>query len=127
MAEKAYTLDTPVPGGVGNRAERTIFVQWSAVGNSDTFQALEIDGNVIDIVFDVYGTFDSATVAINGGNNSARMYALDDESGTAVGLTSAGLTSLNILPAIVQPAASGGGGSQSINVLAAIRLANSGR
>jgi hypothetical protein len=62
------------------------------------------------------GTFDSATVVLQGSNDGTTWVTLTDPQGNAISKTAAGLEAISELTRYVRPSTSGGGGSQDIDV-----------
>lgn len=64
----------------------------------------------------VFGTFDSATVVLQGTYDGTNWFTLTNRAGTAVSFTSAGHMQIDTRIKSVRPSSSGGGGSQSVTV-----------
>lgn len=62
------------------------------------------------------GTFDSATVVLQGSNDGTNWFTLTDPQGNAISKTSAALEMISELTRYIRPSTSGGSGSQSVNV-----------
>lgn len=75
----------------------------------------------------VVGTFDSATVVIQGSNDGTNWATLADPQGNALSFTATGLEAILELPRYIRPSTSGGGGSQDIDVYLVARRANTMR
>lgn len=60
------------------------------------------------------GTFDSATIVLQGSNDGTNYVTLTDPQGNAISKTSAGLEQIEETTRYVRPSSSGGSGSQSI-------------
>ena len=72
-------------------------------------------GSYVNATLAIQGTFDSATVLLNGSNDGGTTwYALKDYLGTAVSATSNGLFILGTLPQLLQVSWSGGDSSTSL-------------
>lgn len=61
------------------------------------------------------GTFDSATIVLQGSNDGATWATLTDPQGNAISKTSAGLEAVSELTRYIRPSTSGGGGSQDLD------------
>ena len=72
----------------------------------------------------IAGTFDTATVVIEGSNDGSNYVTLTDVLGNLLSFTSAGLKQVTEVPKYVRPSTSGGGGSQDIDVIMLMRRAN---
>ena len=96
---------------------------WENITNADTATALYIGLVAVDFNMHVIGTFDSATVALEGSVDGTNFTAIVDGAGDAVALTAAGTVKLG--PSQVMPymrmTFSGGGGSQDIDIYWAVR------
>lgn len=64
----------------------------------------------------ITGTFDSATVILQGSNDGSIWSTLTDPQGNAISKTSADLEQISEATRYIRPSTSGGGGSQSITV-----------
>lgn len=62
------------------------------------------------------GTFDSATVVLQGSNDGTNWVTLGDPQGNAISKTSAALEGVSEITRYVRPSTSGGSGSQDIDV-----------
>ena len=62
------------------------------------------------------GTFDTATVVLQGSNDGTTYFTLTDPQGNAISKTAAALEQVSELTRFIRPSTSGGGGSQSVNV-----------
>lgn len=94
---------------------------WSSVTENDTFEAYELPGIPQEISVSAYGTFGSASIAVNGGHVSGQLVSTSDMSDTTIAMSAAGLVSVLQRPTIVQPVATGGS-SQSLNVVMVVRI-----
>lgn len=106
MAEIAYTLETP---------DHERVLKWTPVTNADTARAYQLPRASWGFSVSASGTFDSATVAVEGSVDGVTYFALTDDNG-AIALTAAGGTQGAAMVKWIRPAFSGGGGSQSITV-----------
>lgn len=98
-----------------------LLVSWLAVTNADTFQQFSLDEAVSEITFHVGGTFNSATCTIQGGHITGQMLNMRRLDGTTASVTTASLLSVLERPLFIKPTATGGGGSQSLNVYMLVR------
>lgn len=111
MAEVAYaqqSIKGPRNTPVGE------LITWTPVTNADTFQAFTLDQRVSDLCFSYGGTHDGETLVINGGDGT-RSGPANSITGVASWIADA-CFSLAERPRIIQPAASGGGASQSVSL-----------
>ena len=114
MAEVAYTVDT-------NSISSSVLVKWSGLAGSDTGQWYSA-GNLNDVSSHCFGTFDSATVTIQGSNESettptsaVTLHKVDLTSATH----SSSASALQVVETMQQyrPSVAGGGGSCSLTVI----------
>jgi len=92
-----------------------IVVQWTPVTSADTCAAADIV-DYADRSVQVSGTFDSATVKLQGSNDGTNFVDLTDPQGNAISKTAAALEAVMELTAYTKPTFSGGGASQSLTV-----------
>lgn len=88
---------------------------WASVTETDTFKPIKLERALFAYSMQVSGTFGGATVALHGSLDGTNYAALTDASGSAIGLTAAGVASGGDLALWLKPVASGGT-SQSLNV-----------
>ncbi len=108
MATKTATLTDVSPNGDGS----AMLVVWAAVTNADTWAAIKMPGFTARSI-SVQGTFDSATIVINGSIDGTNYTGLTNMAGTAISRTTAAVVGVSEAVLYYQPATSGGGGSQS--------------
>lgn len=109
---------------VGRGDGATILVTWASVTETDTFGAVALP-EYSDKSVHVSGTFDSASIAIQGSNDGTNYCSLFDPSSTVIAITAA--TALKAIlenTVYVKPLASGGGATQSVTVSMLCRLPN---
>lgn len=110
MAEIVPTI-TEIGRGAGN----CIRAVWTPVTENDTCRALYYP-NFNDKSVQVLGTFGGATIAVHGSNDGGTTYAaLNDPTGTAIGITSAKIKAVLENTEFVKPVISGGS-SQSVTI-----------
>lgn len=90
-------------------------VFWDGLVKGDTGSPLEMPARA-DRSVQIIGTFDSATVTLKGSNDGTNYVTLDDNEGTAISLTSAGLVGVRDPVRYIRPEVSGSGGSADIDV-----------
>lgn len=95
---------------------------WPLVTNADTCAAVEMGANA-DRSVHAFGTFGSATVALQGSNEATldpalvtSYVAMHDPQGVAIGLTTAGIEEVAEISHWIKPVLTGGGGTQSVTV-----------
>lgn len=113
MAEKTYSLTRTNKGD--------LLVTWLAVTNADTFQQFPLEEAVSEMTFHVGGTFNSATCTVQGGNITGQMLNMRRLDGTTASVTAASLLAVLERPLFIKPTATGGGGSQSLDVYMLMR------
>lgn len=109
MAVKSATISDVSPNGDGSAMQ----VVWAAATSADTFAAVKMPGFSARSV-SIQGTFGSATVVVNGSIDGTNFSGLTNMAGTALSKTSAFCGGISDAVLYYQPAASGGGGSQSL-------------
>lgn len=115
MAEKTYT-QTEVRGF----SDYVTKFVWTGVTSADTFQAVMIPAAALATV-QFGGTFDSATVLLQGSLDGVTYFTLNDIQGSALSKTSAALETIGEFCIYIKPSASGGGGSQSLELTLVIK------
>lgn len=95
-------------------------VTWSDMADADVGQALAGYGSP-DRCVQVAGTFDGATVAVQGSNDGTNWETLRDPLGNALTFTAEGLRGVLEVPRYVRPEVSGGGASTDVNVVLFVR------
>lgn len=93
------------------KGDHTVTAQW-ALGNADTGISISINRWPNQTV-QVGGTIGGATVVLEGSNDNATFFTLNDKSATAVPLSfaAAGLKDVRELPVYIRAKSSGGAGS----------------
>lgn len=92
---------------------------WSNVTESDTFDAVHLEGAIKAATMQISGTFGGATVIAQGSNDDSTFVALDDVEDVAISHTAAGGSELRYAWPYMRPSASGGT-SQSLTVTLAV-------
>lgn len=83
-------------------------VKWAALGGSDVGAKVGM-ADFQDRTVQVFGTFGSGTVVIQGSNDDGTTWAtLTDPLGNALSFTSAGMKQITELPQFIRPSVSGG-------------------
>lgn len=90
---------------------------WTPLAGTDD-GTLESPVRYPDKTVQVTGTFDSATVTMQGSNDGASFFTLKDAQGNDVALSSGGATAASLIenPQYIRPLVSGGGGSTALTV-----------
>ena len=115
---------SPTITAVGRGDGGTVLVTWAAVTETDTFGPVSLPEYAEKSVH-VSGTFDSASVAIQGSNDGTTYCSLFDASSTIIAITAA--TSLKAIlenTVHVKPLATSGGATQSLSVFMLCRMSN---
>lgn len=115
MAEKAYVLEQV--RGFNDFVNK---VTWSDALAADTFQPFNVAGHTLKSV-QIGGTFDSATVVIQGSLDGTTYFTLSDLAGGAISKTSAALEGIQEHVIWIKPSTSGGGGSSSVDVVMVLK------
>jgi hypothetical protein len=102
-----------------NSVNGAVILTWEALGNADDGAPFALP-YAADITIQAIGTFGSATVRLQGSNDGVNWHALTQKGGTSnLALTSAGVHSVNEMPAYIRPATTGGTGTD-VDVIVAI-------
>lgn len=116
------TNETPVPlKAFGDRGVHMI--QWLTMGDADTGTSIEMPGSS-DRSVQIAGTFDSATVVLQGSNDGTNWATLTDPQGNAISKTGAAIEMITELTRYIRPVTSGGQGSTDIDVTVLVKRVN---
>lgn len=98
--------------------DKPIEVVWETLDNSDSDGAAWEPAGLSALVcgVQVTGTFDSATVVMQGSWDGTNYVTLKDLDGSDISMTSAGVAEFSTSAAKIRPSTSGGGNSQDIDV-----------
>lgn len=112
---------------VGRGNGSCMVVKWTPVTEADTCAPVSFP-EYSDKSIQVYGTFGSASIALNGSNDtvdnaSPTFAALRDPSSTTIAITSAGIKAVLENTVQVQPVSSGGS-SSSVTIIVMFHVAN---
>lgn len=115
-------------GGVSSAAGRgdgsTVIVTWTPVTSADTCHPVRYP-EYADRSVHVSGTFDGATVQIQGSNNGGVSFAaLADPTETTIVLTTERIKAILENTDFIMPVVSGGGGAQSLTIAILFHLTN---
>ncbi len=106
---------TPVTTKPANN-DKTSYTLWETLTSANAVgTAIEGPGSP-DRSVQAVGTFDSATVVMQGSNDGTNWVTLTDPLGNAISFTATGLKQISELTRYIRPSTSGGGGSQDIDV-----------
>jgi len=98
-------------------------ITWALLTSADAVgDAVEMPGSSARSV-QIDGTFDSATVVLQGSNDGTNWFTLTDPQGNTISKTAAALEMISELTRYIRPSTSGGGGSQSLNVRVLLKRA----
>lgn len=113
----------PVITQLGPR-RKSLLVVWTPFTHTNTTgDAFEFP-DYSDRSVQITGTFDSATVVLEGSNDGTNWVTLTDPQGNAISKTSAGLEQIEEVTRYIRPKHSGGTSAESITVTV---LATAGR
>lgn len=102
-----------------NSVNGAILITWEALGNADSGAPYALPF-AADVTAQAIGTFNSATVKLQGSNDGTNWFDLTKAGGTsAFSFTSAGGATANENPAYIRPNTSGGSGTD-VDVIVAI-------
>lgn len=91
-------------------------ITWTPLTSANAVGEAYQEPGYADRSIQVVGTFDSATVVLQGSNDGTNWATLTDGLGNAVSFTATGLKQVYEITRYVRPSTSGGGGSQSVSV-----------
>lgn len=97
-------------------SQKTWLVIWAAIGDSDTCTEVSFPDGA-DMTVQIVGTFNSATVVLQGSNDKSNWATLTDPQGNAISKSSAGLEAVEEHPLWVRPSSSGGTASSTTVIL----------
>lgn len=107
---------TPTIVRVDDGGVRGVYLAtWATIGDSDTCTHIPMSG-AADRSVQISGTFNSATVVMQGSNDGTNWFSLTDPQGNAISKTSASIEQIEELTRYIRPSSSGGS-SSSTNVL----------
>lgn len=102
-----------------NTVAGVVLYKWETLGNADDGAPVSI-GYAADITIQAIGTFGGATVRLQGSNDGTNWHNMTQKGGTtAIGLTAAGVHSINEMPAYIRPLTAGGTGTD-VDVIVAV-------
>jgi hypothetical protein len=111
MAEILFTK-------AGNSPDYQVY-NWDGVSEGDTFNAAQVVRTPYSVTMQATGTFGGATIELHGSVDGTNYAALNDLSGTAIGLTAAGIASIGDAVLYIKPVISGGTSSDvDVHVIA---------
>lgn len=113
MADVAVTSITPTGSSPWYQ---TFVVLWTPLTSANAAGSAYEHSGASDRSVQFVGTFDSATLVLQGSNDGTNWVTLTDPQGNAISKTSAGLEQIEEITRYVRPSSSGGGGSQSVSV-----------
>lgn len=124
MATVDYALTPELGDPLFGRGASYTFA-WTLTDTDADGAPIRIGSNVVDITFQLAGTFDGATLVIEGTNDASTWLTHTDLDGSAMSYTSvpSALAAPRELGRRIRPRTSGGGGSQSVVVTATLRVA----
>ena len=97
---------------------------WTLTNSDADGAPIRIGSNIVDITFQVAGTFDGATLKVEGTNDASAWLTHTDLDGSAMSYTSApsALVAPRELGRRIRPRTTGGAGAQSVVVTATLRV-----
>ena len=104
---------TPTPTRI--REGESMLYAWTLT-SSDT-EGASIDAHEYgDRTVQIAGTFDGATVVLQGSNDGTNWFSLTDPQGNAISKTTAAMETVMEVPLYTRGTSSGGGASQSVTI-----------
>ena len=90
---------------------------WASLDGADTATAADMASNP-DKSVEISGTYDSATIVIQGSNSGATWFTLTDYDGNSLSYTTGNkLVGIRENVRLIRPVTSGGGGSTALNII----------
>lgn len=111
MAAVSPTVTQLGPGGKDG-----LMVLWSGLSHTNTTGTAVEFPNWRDRSVQIVGTFDSATVVIEGSNDGSTWVTLTDPQGNAISKTAAALEQIEEVVRYIRPSHSGGTASEDIDI-----------
>lgn len=96
--------------------------QWTPLTAANNVGSVYTTPGTGDRTVQIAGTFDSATVIIQGSNDGTNYSTLTDPLGNPLSATTAILKQVSEFTPYIRPSTSGGGGSQSITITLITRV-----
>lgn len=93
---------------------------WASMGAADTGASVALGGGY-DRSVQIAGTFDGATVTLQGSNDGSNWATLTDPQGNGIAVTAATIEAVTELTRYVRAITTGGGASSSLTVSLLIR------
>ena len=100
--------------------ERVHICSWNSMGGSDEGAPLAMPASN-DRSVQVVGSFDGATVALQGSNDGVNFSVLTDPQGISLNFNSPKIEVITELTRFIKPVVSGGGPLCSVNVIVLVR------
>jgi hypothetical protein len=101
-------MATIVPKVTSLDDEKGVLVLWETLTQTNTTGGAVTYPEYSDRSVQVIGTFDSATITLQGSNDGTNFYSLSVVSGTTCAFTAAGLKGIFELPRYIRPILTGG-------------------
>jgi len=107
-ATTATSIETPFSERSSNYVSRST-TTWTDLSTADTATSIDVSGlgGVVG-VFEVNGTFGSATIVLQGSIDGTNWYVLEDVQGTAISATAAAMFEFDTEVTSIRPSSSGG-------------------
>ena len=96
-----------VTAAIGKPDSKAVSVFWEAVAAGDTFEAHD-DATIGDRSVQVSGTFDGATITLQGSNDGVTYVDLLDHLGNAISITADAIVQIGELTRFLKPVITGG-------------------
>lgn len=103
-------IGNPYGGGIV-----AVDVLWETLNAANTTGVAWENKLAGDVCVQAVGTFDSATLLLQGSNDGTNWFGLNDPAGTAISLTADGMEQVLEAPRYLRPSHSGGLGSEDID------------
>jgi hypothetical protein len=117
-----------VKATITRHGEHTVVFTWALTqANADGHPIPPQYADYCDRAVHILGTFDSATVVWQGGNDGSDYLTLTDPQGNAISKTAAAIEQVLEGALFQKPSSSGGGASQAVTVIAVCRRGRGGK
>jgi len=100
----------------GHNERRCHMVLWETLTSANAAGTAVQMGGSTDRTVQIIGTFDSATVVMQGSMDGTTWFTLTDPQGNAISKTAAAGEAITEITRYIRPSTSGGGASQDIDV-----------
>ena len=112
---------TPTKEWLEQFGPRIRIVTWETLTNANTSGSAVQMPQGADRSVQFVGTFDSATVKLQGSNDGVNYHSLTDPQGNAIEKTAAAIEQITEITRYIKPVTTGGGASQDVDVFLLVK------